>query len=140
MKEGSYYTFFLDVAEEEIGEQNRAVLLHTKAIVFNDLAWENDFFYKKCQISIPDEIGIDMRSNHSHQSISLDYDEGQYILFEEYTTESDLPPLLLSSEAKISPSPHIPAWSVNSDFSMLSKIFFNIIYKIYIKLDVHLCS
>jgi len=38
MREGSYYTFFLDVAEEEIGEQDRAVLLHTKAIVFNDLA------------------------------------------------------------------------------------------------------
>jgi hypothetical protein len=38
MSEVNYHTCSLDVAEEEIGEQNRAVLLHTKAIVFNDLA------------------------------------------------------------------------------------------------------
>ena len=82
MREAINLTFFLDVAEEEVGEQNRAVLLHTKAIVFDDLAWENNFFYKYCQISIPDNIGIDVRSNHSQQSISLTYDTDQYICLE----------------------------------------------------------
>jgi hypothetical protein len=38
MRDAINLTFFLDVAEEEVGEQNRAVLLHTKAIVFDDLA------------------------------------------------------------------------------------------------------
>ena len=45
-------TFSLDVAQEEVGEEDRAVLFHAETIVFDDLAREYDFFYQNCQISI----------------------------------------------------------------------------------------